>query len=64
MRGLQIGEGFRDYKSGQERFQIGAKRFQIGAEITNGVREITNRGRDYKSVWSKIGVCIARSFCL
>ena len=23
-KGLQIGEGFRDYKSGQERLQIGA----------------------------------------
>ena len=34
IRGLQIGVGFRDYKSGQG-FQIGTKRFQIGAEITN-----------------------------
>ena len=37
IRGLQIGVGFRDYKSGQG-FQIGTKRFQIGTEITNRCR--------------------------
>ena len=37
IRGLQIGEGFRDCKSGQERLQIGAA---LG---------ISNWGRDYKS---------------
>ena len=49
IRGLQIGKGFRDYKSGQKKhklgqgFQIEAKRFEIGAEITN-------RGnKDFKS---------------
>ena len=41
IRGLQIGKGFRDYKSGQKKyklgqgFQIEAKRFEIGAEIAN-----------------------------
>ena len=33
IRGLQIGACFREYKSGQEGFQIGAKRLQIGAKI-------------------------------
>ena len=42
--GLQIGAGFREYKSRQEGqgFQIGANRFQIGAETTNRSK------RDYK----------------
>ena len=38
MRGLQIGTGFRDYKSGQEGLQIGAV---LG--ISNWGKEITNR---------------------
>ena len=37
MRGLQIGAGFKDYKSRQEGLQIGAA---LG---------ISNRGRDFKS---------------
>ena len=45
MRGLQIGAGFRDYKSGQEGLQIGTA---LG--ISNRGKEITNRGkRDFKS---------------
>ena len=45
MRGLQIGAGFRDYKSGQEGLQIGAA---LG--ISNRGKETTNRGRrDFKS---------------
>ena len=43
VRALQIGAGFRDYKSGQEGLQIGAalgisnraKRLQIGSGISN-----------------------------
>ena len=66
MRGLQIGEGFRDYISGQEGLQVGVslrdfksgqkdyksgQRFQLGAKrFQNGI-EITNGGKnDYKSV--------------
>ena len=37
IRGLQIGIGFRDYKSGQEKLQIGT------------ALRISNRGRDFKS---------------
>ena len=37
IRGLQIGVGFRDYKSGQEKLQIGT------------ALRISNRGRDFKS---------------
>ena len=45
MRGLQIGAGFRDYKSGQEGLQIGTA---LG--ISNRGKEITKRGkRDFKS---------------
>ena len=46
IRGLQIGKGFRDYKSGQKKyklgqgFQIEAKRFEIGAEIINRCRRV------------------------
>ena len=40
IRGLQIGAGFRNYKSGQEGLQIG---------ISNWDKKISNRGkRDYK----------------
>ena len=42
IRGLQIGAGFWDYKSGQDGLQIGAP---LG---------ISNRGRDYKSVQSNL----------
>ena len=45
MRGLQIGAGFRDYKSGQEGLKIGA-----ALEMSNRGKEITNRGkRNFKS---------------
>ena len=44
MRVLQIGAGFRDYKSRQDGLQIGAA---LG--ISNRGKEITNRGRDFKS---------------
>ena len=44
MRGLQIGSGFRDSKSGKKGLQIGTV---LG--ISNQGEEITNRGRDYKS---------------
>ena len=44
IRGLQIGAGFRDYKSGQEGLQIGA-----ALEISNRGKKSTNRGRDFKS---------------
>ena len=50
IRGLQIGPGFRDYKSGQGGLQMGAaEAFQIGA------RGITNRGRDFKSRQRDLG---------
>ena len=51
IRGLQIGAGFRDYKSGQEGLQIGAV---LG--ISNWGKEISNRGRDYKSVQNSFSV--------
>ena len=44
IRGLQIGAGFRDYKSGQEELQI---RAALG--ISNWGKKITSWGRDYKS---------------
>ena len=44
MRGLQIGAGFRDCKSGQDGLQIGAA---LG--ISNRGKEITNWSRDFKS---------------
>ena len=44
IRGLQIGAGFRDCKSGQEGLQIGAA---LG--ISNRGKEVSNQGRDYKS---------------
>ena len=52
VRGIQIGAGFRDYKSGQEGLQIGAA---LGIsnrdkKITNWARRISNRCRGYKSV--------------
>ena len=58
MRGLQIGAGFRDHKSGQERLQIGhlrdfksgQKDYKSGQRLHMGAREITNKGRDFKSV--------------
>ena len=43
IRRLQIGAGFRDYKSGQEGLQIGA-----ALEISNRSKKITNWGRDFK----------------
>ena len=44
VRGLQIGAGFRDHKSGQKGLQID------GVEgISNRGKKITNRGRDFKS---------------
>ena len=43
-RGLQIGVGFRDYKSGQDGLQIGAT---LG--ISNRGKKTTNCGRDFKS---------------
>ena len=55
IRGLQIGAGFRDFKSGNEGLQIGeafgisnrGKKFQIGAKrFQNGV-QITNRGKKH-----------------
>ena len=60
IRRLQIGAGFKDYRSGQEGFQIGTQRLLIGAWISNRGKEISNRGkrdsiwgRDYKSVQNK-----------
>ena len=55
MRGLQIGTGFREYKSGQEGLQIRAalRISNWGKEITNRGKEISNRGRDYK--WGQEG---------
>ena len=44
MRGLQIGAGFRDYRSEQEGLQIGAA---LG--ISSRGKEITNWDRDFKS---------------
>ena len=51
MRALQMGAGFRDYRSGQEVLQIGAALgiSNWGKKITNRGKEISNRGRDYKS---------------
>ena len=43
IRGLQIGAGFRDYKSGQEGLQIG-----VVLGILNWGKKITNRDRDFK----------------
>ena len=48
MRGLQIGAGFWDYKSGQEVLQIGKT---LG--ISHRGKEISYRGWDYKSVLNK-----------
>ena len=52
IRRLQIGTGFRDYKSGKEGLKIGAA---LGIsnwhkKTTNRGKEISNRGRDCKSV--------------
>ena len=72
VRELQIGTGFRDYKSGQEGLQIGAalETSNRGKEITNRGKEISNRGRDYISEqegfqfgaritnWCKTKVCL------
>ena len=65
IRGLQIGAGFRDCKSGQEELQIGAalgisnrdkkitnrgdRDFKSGKRLQIGTRGISNRGKDYKS---------------
>ena len=48
MRGLQIGAGFWDYKSGQEVLQIGKT---LG--ISHRGKEISYRGWDYKSMLNK-----------
>ena len=44
IRGLQIGAGFRDYKSEQEGLLIGA-----AFGVSNRGKKITNWGRDFKS---------------
>ena len=44
IRGLQIGTGFRDYKSGQEGLQIGT-----ALRISNRGKKVTNRSVDSKS---------------
>ena len=44
IRGLQIGAGFRDYKSEQKGLQTG-----VALGISNWDKKITNRGRDFKS---------------
>ena len=44
IRGLQIGAGFRDYKSGQEGLQVG-----VALEISNRGEKITYPNRDFKS---------------
>ena len=43
IRGVQIGAGFRDCKSGEEGLKTGAA---LG--ISNRSKEISNQGRDYK----------------
>ena len=63
IRGLQIGAGFRDYKSGKEGLQIGVvqgisnragdfisgqRDFKSGQRLPIGARKITNRGRAFK----------------
>ena len=68
VRGLQIGAGFRDYKSGQKGLQIdgvegisnrgrdfksGQRDFKSGQILQIGAREITNWGRDYKLVQNR-----------
>ena len=52
VRGLQIGAGFRDCKSGKEGLQMRAALgiSNRGKEITSRGKEISNRGRDYKPV--------------
>ena len=52
-RGLQIGAGFKDCKSGQEGLQI-----RPAQGISNRGKKITNRGRDYKSVQNKCNLNI------
>ena len=62
IRGLQIGAGFRDFKSWQEGLQIGSFRnfksgqidFNLGQRLQIGARGISNRGRDYKSVQNNV----------
>ena len=49
MRRLQIGAGFRDWKSGQEALQIG-----VACRILNWDKKITNWVNDYKLVLSSI----------
>ena len=44
VRGLQIGAGFSDYRSGQEGLQIRA-----ASGILSRGKKITNRGRGFKS---------------
>ena len=44
IRGIQIGAGFRDYKSRQEGLKIG-----LALGISNWGKKITNQGRDFKS---------------
>ena len=51
MRGVQIGAGFRGYKSGHKGLQIGAALgiSNRGREITNWVRDFKLGQRDFKS---------------
>ena len=49
IRGLQIGAGFRDYKSEQEQIEAALKISNWSKKITNRGKEISNRGRYYKS---------------
>ena len=47
-KGLQIGAGFKNYRSGQQRLQIGAalRILNWGKKITNRGKEISNRGKE------------------
>ena len=53
---LQIGAGFRNYKSAQEVLHLGAalKILNRGIKVANRDR-ITNRSRDYKLVQKRVG---------
>ena len=60
MRGLQIGAGFRGYKSGQEELQTG-----VALGISNQGKEIPNPDKDFKSRENTTSqICFTRNYCV
>ena len=65
MRGVQIGAGFRGYKSGHKGLQIGAALgiSNRGREITNWVRDFKLGQRDFKSGQEALAEMFSYEFC-